>query len=172
MVAACAQTRPPESTTVATVPWTRNTTGPLTGVKSTSYAGNVRALAYALNHGASEAIFANTMGNLCEGGTGSNVFVVRGGRGDHPAADRGSPGGGVTRALLIDWGRAAGIRIVERDLTISEAKSADEVFLTSTTRDVQAVLGWDGTTWPEPGPVTRHLGGLFVERMLAEPDPI
>ncbi|WP_245630473.1 aminotransferase class IV [Granulicoccus phenolivorans] len=170
VVAACAQTRPPESTTVATVPWTRNTTGPLTGVKSTSYAGNVRALAYALNHGASEAIFANTMGNLCEG-TGSNVFVVRGDEVITPPLTAGALAG-VTRALLIDWGRAAGIRIVERDLTISEAKSADEVFLTSTTRDVQAVLGWDGTTWPEPGPVTRHLGGLFVERMLAEPDPI
>ena len=45
------------------------------GLKTTSYAENVVALAYAKQRGGIEAIFANTRGELCEG-TGTNVFVV------------------------------------------------------------------------------------------------
>ena len=63
---------------MTTVPWPRNEHGALSGLKTTSYGENVRALAYAAERGGSEAIFANTAGNLCEG-TGTNVFVVSGG---------------------------------------------------------------------------------------------
>ena len=65
----------PESTAVATVEWPRNERGALAGLKTTSYAENVVALADAQARGASEAIFANLAGHLCEG-TGSNVFYV------------------------------------------------------------------------------------------------
>ena len=76
---------------VVTVPWPRNEHGALSGLKTTSYGENVRALAYANEHGGSEAIFANTAGNLCEG-TGTNVFIVSEGRLHHPAAVGGMPG--------------------------------------------------------------------------------
>ena len=49
--------------------------GPISGLKTISYAENVRALAYAREHGAGEAVFPNTRGELCEA-TGSNVFLV------------------------------------------------------------------------------------------------
>lgn len=75
LVALGESTRRPDSTAVVTVPWTRNERGALTGLKTTSYAENVVALARAREQGASEALFANTIGQLCEG-TGSNVFVV------------------------------------------------------------------------------------------------
>ncbi|MDH3755985.1 MAG: aminotransferase class IV, partial [Acidimicrobiia bacterium] len=68
-----------ESIDVSVVDWVRNERGALAGVKSTSYAENVMALARAHEAGASEALFANTLGNLCEG-TGSNVFVELDGR--------------------------------------------------------------------------------------------
>ena len=68
----------PDSTAVATVPWPRNERGALAGLKTTSYGENVRALARAHEHGASEAVFANLQGHLCEG-TGTNVFYVIGG---------------------------------------------------------------------------------------------
>jgi len=64
---------------VAIFPWPRNERGALAGVKTTSYAENVVALSYARQQGAAEAIFANLAGNLCEG-SGTNVFVVAGGR--------------------------------------------------------------------------------------------
>ena len=60
---------------VTVVPWKRNENGALTGLKTTSYAENVLALEYAKERGGAEAIFANTVGDLCEG-TGSNIFVV------------------------------------------------------------------------------------------------
>ena len=65
----------PVATTVTTVPWTRNENGATAGLKTTSYAENVIALAHAAERGGTEAIFANTAGHLCEG-TGSNVFYV------------------------------------------------------------------------------------------------
>ncbi|MDQ0963073.1 branched-subunit amino acid aminotransferase/4-amino-4-deoxychorismate lyase [Streptomyces sp. B4I13] len=99
VVALGGTTRRADSTAVVTVPWTRNERGALTGLKTTSYAENVVALARAHEQGATEALFGNTAGRLCEG-TGSNVFVVVDGeihtpagglrlpRGDHARADR------------------------------------------------------------------------------------
>lgn len=52
----------PDTTAVVTVPWTRNEKGALAGLKTTSYGENVVALARAHQHGASEALFANTQG--------------------------------------------------------------------------------------------------------------
>ena len=75
VVAAEATEAPTEATDVVTAPWTRNEQGALIGVKSTSYAENVRALAYATERAATEAILVNTAGNVCEG-TGSNIFFV------------------------------------------------------------------------------------------------
>ena len=76
---------------VVTVPWTRNEKGAIAGLKTISYAANVRALAYAHERDAGEAIFANTQGNLCEA-TGSNVFVVRDGALLTPPASAGRAG--------------------------------------------------------------------------------
>ena len=58
-----------------TVAWTRNERSPVAGLKTTSYAENVVALRHARARGATEALLANTRGELCEG-TGSNVAVV------------------------------------------------------------------------------------------------
>src|SRR5436305_1316542 len=63
----------PATTDVVVVPWRRNEHSAVAGLKTTSYAENVIALAYAHERGAGEAIFLNTAGNLCEG-TGTNVF--------------------------------------------------------------------------------------------------
>ena len=61
------------SSAIVTVPWPRNERGALAGLKTTSYAENVVALAYAKARGGSEAICADTTGRLCEG-TGSNMI--------------------------------------------------------------------------------------------------
>ena len=81
-------------------PWTRNERGATAGLKTISYAANVRALAYAEARGASEAIFANTQGNLCEA-TGSNVFLVLEGTLVTPPPTAGCLLG-VTRGLLLE----------------------------------------------------------------------
>src|SRR5687768_1442264 len=75
IVTAVPHDRPAAHGAVVTVPWVRNERAATAGLKTTSYADNVIALARAKAHGAVEALFANTRGELCEA-TGSNVFVA------------------------------------------------------------------------------------------------
>lgn len=155
----------PETTAVITVPWTRNERGALTGLKTTSYAENVVALARAREHNASEALFANTVGQLCEG-TGSNVFVVLDGELHTPPVSSGCLAG-ITRALTVEWTGAT-----ESDLPLDVLDRAEEIFLTSTLRDVQAVSRIDGREIAgPPGPVTAKAMRIFEERAAADPDP-
>src|SRR6185437_4791286 len=109
IVTAGSQPRPPASASVAVVPWTRNERSAVAGLKTTSYAENVVALAYAKERGAIEAVFANTRGELCEC-TGSNIFVVRDGQVLTPPADSGLLPG-ITRELTIEWAQLSGIPV-------------------------------------------------------------
>lgn len=152
------------STAIVTTPWTRNTSGAMTGVKTTSYAENVRALAYAHEHDASESIFINTEGNVCEG-TGSNIFLVFGDRIVTPPLSAG-PLAGITRELLVER-----LDIAETDLTYAEAVQADEVFITSSLRDVQAVGRWDNHEFRAVGPRTAEVAELFAEQSSEVSDP-
>jgi branched-chain amino acid aminotransferase len=134
----------PDSTTVATVPWVRNERSAIAGAKTTSYAENVVALEYAHVRGASEAIFANTVGQLCEG-TGSNIFVVVDGVALTPALGSGCLAG-VTRELVL------------------------EIFLTSSTRDVHPVTRVDDRELMA-GPVTAAIREIFRLKSSADLDP-
>jgi branched-chain amino acid aminotransferase len=165
-IVAMAKTNPPTPTVdVTMVPWPRNERGALAGLKTTSYGENVRALAYAAEHGGSEAIFANTAGGLCEG-TASNVFVVSAGRLLTPPLAAGCLAG-VTRALVIEWSGA-----IEEDLPAGALATAEEAFLTGTTRDVQPIRSISGTVLAAaPGPVTRKAAGVFAMRSGESPDP-
>ncbi|MEP6628880.1 MAG: aminotransferase class IV [Lapillicoccus sp.] len=168
IVTAVDQPRPPASGALVTVPWTRNERAATVGLKTTSYADNVVALAYAKARGGMEAVFANTRGELCEG-TGSNVFVVLDGTIVSPPADSGLLEG-ITRALVLEWCRAEGMPVVERALPLDVLRSADEVFITSSTRDVMAVHAVDGRAL-EPGPVTARAAAVFVRRAGKDLDP-
>jgi len=163
VVAAPAEAAPP-STAVARVPWPRNERGALAGVKSTSYAENVIALAEAAKHGASEAIFANLAGHLCEG-TGSNVGYVVGGEVRTPSLAVGCLAG-ITRDLLLEW-----YDVKEVDEPVEILDSADEIFLLSTTRDVQGVHRIDDRELEGPGSVTKDLMELWSTRESENPDP-
>ncbi|WP_250303396.1 aminodeoxychorismate lyase [Streptomyces sp. NBC_01387] len=157
--------RRPDTTAAVTVPWTRNERSALAGLKTTSYAENVVALARAHEHGATEALFANTVGALCEG-TGSNVFVVVDGELHTPRLASGCLAG-ITRALAVEWTGAH-----ESDLPFDVLERAEEIFLTSTLRDVQAVHRIDGRELTEvPGPVTTKAMRIWDERAADQLDP-
>ena len=149
---------------IVTAPWTRNERGALAGVKSTSYAENVRTLGYAAEREASEAIFLNTAGQICEG-TGSNIFLVFGDAVVTPPLSAG-PLAGITRELIMEWHP-----VEERNLTLAEAKRADEVFLTSSMRDVQGIERWDDLNLDPVRPVTAAYATTFAERSHADIDP-
>jgi len=152
------------SAAVVRVPWVRNERSAIAGLKTTSYADNVVALARARESGASEAIFANTLGDLCEG-TGSNVGYVVGGEARTPSLASGCLAG-VTRALLLEW-----CDVVEADEPLGVLDEAEEVFLVSTTRDVQPVHRLDDRVLEAPGPVTRKLQETWAARAAESIDP-
>ena len=65
----------------------------------------------------------------------------------------------VTRALVLEWSGA-----VEVDEPIAVLERASEIFLTSTTRDVQGVSAWDERELPAPGPVTAEVAATWARR--------
>ena len=164
VIAAAPLAEPAAATATCVVPWPRNERGALAGVKTTSYAENVVALAYAKERGCTEAIFATTTGLLCEG-TGSNVFVVVDGELCTPRLSSGCLAG-VTRELVLEVTDAT-----ERDLPISALHHADEVFLTSTGRDVQPVVQVDDRPLAAPGPVTARAAAALANLMASSFDP-
>lgn len=164
-VAYSAISHPAPETTVVTVPWTRNENGATAGLKTTSYAENVIALAHAAERGGTEAVFANTAGHLCEG-TGSNVFYVVDGELRTPTLASGCLAG-VTRELVVEW---CGAREVDEPLADVVA-TASEAFLVSTTRDVQAISRWDDRDLPAPGPVTRRCAETWASREAETMEP-
>jgi branched-chain amino acid aminotransferase len=155
---------------VVIAPWTRNERSATAGLKTISYAANVRALAYAEARGASEAIFANTSGHLCEA-TGSNVFCV------HDSVVRTPPPSagcllGVTRGLLLELAASLGLACEESDLPIGALATADEAFLSSTTREAQSIAHVDGVALATaPGPVTVELAAAFRGLVARDLDP-
>lgn len=169
VVTASEAPRRADSLAVSTVPWTRNEHSATAGLKTTSYAENVVALARAKAHGAAEAVFANTRGELCEG-TGSNVFVVVDGVVHTPPLDSGCLAG-VTRELVVTWCREEGIEVREVPLPLDILRTCAEVFVTSSTRDVMPVHDVDGRAVAVDGPVTTRVAEVFARRASQAPDP-
>jgi len=154
----------PPSERVCLAPWTRHESGALSGVKSTSYGENVRALAHARARGCGDALLANTQGELCEG-TGSNIFLVLQGRLVTPPLDSGCLAG-VTRLLVLRACSEAGIDCFEETLRVHALRDCEEAFLTSSTRDVHPIAEIDGRVLAVPGPVTARVQAAFSDLMV------
>ena len=164
-VASSPATNWPTSEKVQLSEWTRNENGALTGLKTTSYAENVKALNSARDDGCSEAVFLNTSGWLCEG-TGTNIFFVIGENLITPDLSSGCLAG-ITRELVIELAE-----VEERNISLSEASEASEAFLTSSTRDISPVSNLGEIVFPDaPGPVTVQVANKFSELLASNPDP-
>jgi branched-chain amino acid aminotransferase len=155
---------------VVIVPWSRNERGALAGLKTISYAENVRALAFAEERGAHEAIFPNTLGRLCEA-TGSNVFLVLDGICCTPPLSAGCLNG-VTRQLLLELGNGElAVPMEERDVPVDVLHRADEAFVSSSIREVQPIASVDGIALTAPGPITTLLAEAFTDLTNRDLDP-
>jgi len=160
----------PASERVITAPWSRNERGATAGMKTISYAENVRALAYAHERGASEAMFLNTLGQVCEA-TGSNVFIVADQQVHTPPPEAGCLLG-VTRALVLELCADLEIAAEERTLSPPDLAGADEAFLTSSTREVQPISHVDDAALPAaPGAVTARIAAAFSALVARDLDP-
>lgn len=168
VVAAEEATPWPAEVGVVRVPWTRNERAATAGLKTTSYAENVMALAYAHGRGGSEALLGNSRDELCEG-TGTNVVVVVDGELVTPPLSSGCLAG-ITRELLLGWAAEEGLPLVERSLPLEVLDRAPEVLLTSSTRDVQHQVHCDGRPLVH-GELSRAAAELFARRSAQDPDP-
>jgi branched-chain amino acid aminotransferase len=160
---------------VIRVPWVRNERSAVAGLKTTSYAENVVALAEAYRHGADEALLANTVGELCEG-TGSNVLVERGDELVTPNLASGCLAG-ITRELLLEWAAADGLPVREAragelpfDVLDEIAAGAGHLALCGSIRNVVPVVSLDGDDIV-PGDISLAARHLFETRSAEDVDP-
>jgi branched-chain amino acid aminotransferase len=136
---------------------------PAAGAKVGNYLANLLAIREAKSRGAQEALIIDTEGHVVEGAS-SNVFAVAGGALVTPPESAGILAG-ITRAHLIAEARRRGFALTERPLDPEELYGADEVFITSSIREVLPVVRVDGRTigGGVPGPVTRSMHRAFRE---------
>lgn len=114
----------------------------LGGVKSISYAGNMQATRIATAAGADEAVYVRPDGVVLEAPTSSIFWTGEDGRLRTPALDTGILDS-ITRDIVV-----AEIDVVEGHLQRDELLAAEEAFLASTTREIQAISAIDGTELP------------------------
>jgi branched-chain amino acid aminotransferase len=148
----------PETARLEIVSVPRNERSPLAGAKTTSYADNVLAIVEAKAAGADEALLLNLAGFVCEGAS-SNVFIVKDQRVSTPSLQSGCLAG-VTRSIVLKQNPD----IVERQISVDELLEADEVFITSSTRDLQPVARVGVAQYSAPGDFTKKAMAIFSDR--------
>jgi 4-amino-4-deoxychorismate lyase len=113
----------------------------LPGVKSTSYAVNMAAQREAHRRGADDALFLSAEGLVLEGPT-SNIWFREGDRLFTPSLELGILAG-VTRDTLLLAAGERGMEVVEGEFTLARLAAADEVFASSSIREVMPVVELD-----------------------------
>jgi branched-chain amino acid aminotransferase len=132
-------------------------------MKCCNLVNNILAVREAQARGATEALMLNETGELAEGAS-SNLFLVAGGRLLTPPLDAGILPG-VTRGLVLELAREAAISVREEPVAVKDLLAADEVFITSTLKEIAPVATVDGQPvgTGRPGPVTARLLALYRE---------
>ncbi len=140
----------------------RYAANPLTGRKVTSWLQNVFSLEQAHKRGFEETVLLNERDEVAEC-TAANLYCVKHGKVITAPLNSGCLAG-VTRQVLLEITPKLGITMEERALKINDVYAADEVFITSTTREVQAVAKIEDHVYANaPGPVTTKLANAFSE---------
>lgn len=130
-------------------------------IKSSSLLNSVLAIREARARGAFEAVLLNLAGEVAEGSS-SNLFLARGGGLRTPPLSAGILPG-VTRGLVLEIARSLGLAAEEGTLRAVDLLAADEVFITSTLKEVMPVRSVDGRPVGNgrPGPLTLRLLGAY-----------
>lgn len=134
---------------------------PSKGHKTLEYLTSIWALREATRSGADDAILLDADGNVVEAAT-ANVFVVSGEEIVTPPDGAALPG--VTAQFVIDVARAEGIRVTRRVITMADLWAADEVFLTSSVREITPVHRVDEhEVAAAPGDLTRRAARAYED---------
>jgi len=137
----------------------RHATSPMAGVKSISWLNNVWAVGEAVKEGFDEVVMLNERGEVAEC-TSANIFAVKNEKILTPPLNSGCLEG-VTRGILMEIAPEAGVSVIEQTLRAEDLYSADEVFISSTNRNLISVGEIAGHQIAAPGPVCERLNDLF-----------
>lgn len=137
-------------------------------IKSNNLLNSALAAQEAIRRGGFEGIMRNYRGELTECTT-SNLFIVKDGAAITPPLESGLLPG-ITREFLFDIGKEIGVDVREQVSRDDDLFSADEAFLTSTTREAVPIVSVDDRSIGNgrPGPVTKKLLEGFRRRAHAD----
>jgi branched-chain amino acid aminotransferase len=127
-------------------------------IKANNLLNNALAMQEAYRRGGEEGLMCNYRGELSECSQ-ANFFMVRGGAVLTPKSEAGLLEG-ITRAFLFEVGKDVGIDVQEATLCPRDLETADEAFITSTTRELSPVTSIDGR------PVGSGKVGAITKRIL------
>jgi len=139
----------------------RHAASPLAGVKVTSWLNNVWSLFEAQQEGFDEVVLLNERGEVAEC-TAANIFCVRDGGVLTPPLSSGCLAG-ITRSMMLEIGPLAGVPVAEHTLVPEDLFTAQEVFISSTNRNIIAVTEIAGRpVGAKSRPIMAKLESAFV----------
>ena len=141
---------------------------PMQAKSAANYSNAALARMEALNSGYDEAIMLNNNGNVAEG-SAENIFVLKNGKITTPPLDADILNG-ITRDSVIKLLNANGKKVIQKDISINNLFSADEIFMTGTAAEVKSVTKINnkriGTG--RIGPVTKDLQKSFMDVVMGQ----
>ncbi|MCX6904286.1 MAG: branched-chain-amino-acid transaminase [Verrucomicrobia bacterium] len=164
-----------EGMAIVTVATTRNQINSVNpAIKSLNYLNNILAKIEANTAGVEEAIMLNGEGFVAEC-TGDNIFIIKGAQLFTPPLSAGALYG-ITRGVVMELARQAGLQVGEPNLTRYDLFNADECVLTGTGAELIPVVKIDGRVVGQgkPGPTTQMLVEKYhaLTQVSGEPIPV
>jgi branched-chain amino acid aminotransferase len=151
-----------EGVKLSYVPNGRHASSPFAGTKMTSWAQNLTWYEEAHEQGFDEVILLNEAGQVSEC-TSANIFVIQDDNVWTPPVESSGCLAGVTRAILLEEIRVSGLTVSERELTPSDLEESEQVFITSTTRDLLPVLEVDHESLVQNRDILERLQKAFLD---------
>lgn len=148
------------SARLGVVPQGRHAASEFAGAKVTSWAQNLTVYERAHDQGWDEVVLLNERGEVSEC-TSANLFIVKGQEVLTPPLSAGCLPG-ITRELLLEEIRVPGVHVKEYEIYPTDLEQADEVFITSSTRDLMPVSAIEGMEIRSEGGVRQGLQEAFV----------
>ena len=141
---------------------------PMQAKSAANYSNAALARMEALNAGYDEAIMLNNKGHVAEG-SAENIFVVKNGKITTPPLDADILNG-ITRDSAIKLLKSNKIKVIEKNIKISDLLKADEVFMTGTAAEVKSVTRVDKTKIGNGkiGEVTKELQDSFMDTVMGK----
>ena len=141
---------------------------PMQAKSAANYSNAALARVEALKAGYDEAIMLNNKGHVAEG-SAENIFVIKNGRITTPPLSADILNG-ITRNSAIQMIKASGKKINEKNITVKNLLSADEIFMTGTAAEIKSVT-WVNRTKigsGKSGPITKELQSSFMDVVMGK----